>query len=654
MSKVDCDITSIEERSQQVNDNGRDSALKAFEKPLVKEKKVEDVSGENIGLADTEEKVLEEQTDAKQKSKGVTEVERVKDSMLSNDRKAYFLKALLGLSVLVCAWAFSLDSSTTSNYRPFAASDYGNHSTILSTVAIATKVISAVSKPFVAKFGDIVSRPSSYLLVLVFYVVGYIIAAGSHSMAGYIVGLVFGSIGSSGIDVINDIIVGDLTPLKWRGFAGAMLGMPFVINTWYAGLIVEGLGEDKWRWGYGIFTIIAPVVLCPAVAVLYYVQRTTNKQAQVSIASGKLERIEGRKINIDFRFIKDEFIKIDPTGLVLLGVGFCLVLLPLSLYTGAENGWRNPSIIAMVIVGGILLSAFFLFEYYLAPHPLMPRKVFNRTFLFAVIIDTFSQMTSSIRSLYLSSFVWIVKDWGTKEWTYYNNTLTLTLCVFGVVAGIIQRLTHRYKYLQIIGLCIKIVGEGILVKPHAVRYNTAALVFTQLLTGIGGAFSVVGCRVASQASVPHENMALAIAIVSLWSSIGFAIGSAIAGPLWSSKMPGNLRRYMPNSVSDSQVKKFYGNIKSIRKYPFDSEVRQSAIKAYSKTNFYHYAIALGLSFIQVIAACFQRNYFLGDTQNAVDKRISDTEKDITSEKGPPQTKTWKNKLADFYSKPLSG
>lgn len=82
------------------------------------------------------------------KAKKVPEVERVKDSMLSNSRKAYIMKALLGLSVLFCACTFSLDSSTISNYRPFAASDYGSHCTILST----TKVISAVSKPFVAKF----------------------------------------------------------------------------------------------------------------------------------------------------------------------------------------------------------------------------------------------------------------------------------------------------------------------------------------------------------------------------------------------------------------------------------------------------------------------------------------------------------------------
>lgn len=65
---------------------------------------------------------------------------------------------------------------------------------------------------------------------------------------------------------------------------------------------------------------------------------------------------------------------------------------------------------------------------------------------------------------------------------------------------VLFRLTHRYKYLKVIGLCIKIVGVA-LVKPQAIRYNTPALFFTWLLTGIGGAFSVVGCRVAIQTSV---------------------------------------------------------------------------------------------------------------------------------------------------------
>jgi hypothetical protein len=69
----------------------------------------------------------------------------------------------------------------------------------------------------------------------------------------------------------------------------------------------------------------------------------------------------------------------------------------------------------------------------------------------------------------------------------------------------------------------------------ALKYplSDAELVWTQLLIAIGGAFSVVGSRVASQASVPHVDMAQVIANLSLWTSLGGSIGSAIAAAVWT-------------------------------------------------------------------------------------------------------------------------
>ena len=50
---------------------------------------------------------------------------------------------------------------------------------------------------------------------------------------------------------------------------------------------------------------------------------------------------------------------------------------------------------------------------------------------------------------------------------------------------------------------------------------------------MGGAFSVVGSRVASQASVPHQDLATVIALLSLWTQLGSAIGGAIAAGVWT-------------------------------------------------------------------------------------------------------------------------
>lgn len=135
---------------------------------------------------------------------------------------------------------------------------------------------------------------------------------------------------------------------------------------------------------------------------------------------------------------------------------------------------------------------------------------------------------------------------------------------------------------------------------------------------MGGAFSVVGSQVGSQASVPHQDVALVIALLSLWSNIGGSIGSAIAAQVWNSQMPGNLRKFLPASVSDAEVLEFFSSITLIRSYDYDSPIRQGAIKAYETTVYPLWSAALGLSFIALIAACFQSNFFLGDTQNAYD------------------------------------
>ncbi|KAF6803879.1 siderophore iron transporter [Colletotrichum sojae] len=570
-------------------------------------------------------------------SQGVTRMEAVYREAKQNRLSLY----LVGASVLVCAWAYSLDGSTTSYYSIDASSYYQQHSSVLSTLSIATNIISAVSKPFIAKISDITSRPYTYIITLLFYVVGYIIAASSTSISAYVVGEVFVAIGSSGLDLTNDIIVADLTPLEWRGFVSSLLSTPFIINTWFAGKIVDAMqAKNQWRWGYGMFAIIMPAALGPAIGTLLYLDKKAKKDGIINIASSNAARRAARDMAGEKRYegphgaivapaaeekttwtqsLKHNLIEIDAFGLILLGFGWSLLLLPFSLKTYADHGWRNQSLIAMMVVGGVLLIAYVIYEIKWAKVPSAPRRlVMNKTFLMAIVIDSFYMLAGNIRGLYWSSYVYIAKPWSSQNWVYYNNTLTLALCVFGLVAGLIQRWTHRYKLLQIIGLCIKIIGMGIMLDGPRATISTAPMVLSLVMIGCGGAFSVVGSRVASQASVPHQDVALAIALLSLWSKIGSSIGSAIVAVIWADKMPKLLRQYLPATATDKDVKSLFNSVRTIRtKYTFDAPMRQGAIEAYRRTLYYCLAPAVALAFIPLIAALFQTNFYLGKQQNAV-------------------------------------
>ncbi|KAF7597170.1 hypothetical protein BBP40_009509 [Aspergillus hancockii] len=588
---------------------------------------------------ENDHEVLKPTLDDIPQSKGVTRIQAVYREAKS-DRKTLWL---VGVSVLVCAWAYSLDSSTTSYYSVDASSYFKQHSSVLSTLSIATSIISAVSKPFIAKFSDITSRPYTYIVALLFYVLGYIIVATCRTIAGFVIGEVFVAVGSSGLDLTNDIIVADLTPLEWRGFASSMLSTPFIINTWFAGKVVDTIdSRGQWRWGYGMFAIIMPIALGPAVATLIYLDRMAKKKGIVNMASSNAARRAARgyaekeghdephgavtaaavesseTLMQSVRRILDE---IDAVGLILLGFSWSLLLLPFSLRTYADGGWRNRSLIAMMIVGGLLLISYVVYERAWARFPSAP-------------------LAGNIRGLYWSSYVYVSKPWSYQDWVYYGNTLTLALCVAGPITGLLQRWTHRYKVIQIFGLMIKIIGMGIMLDGKKATANTGAMVMAMILIGLGGSMSVVGSRVASQASVPQQDVALAISLLALWSKIGSATGAAIVAVIWAEQMPKQLREYLPSTATEADVKKLFGSPTSIRKlYDFDDPMRVGAIKAYRRTLYYCLASATALAFVPLIASLFQNNYFLGKSQNAVTNLGNDglqvAEEDRQAELPPP-------------------
>ncbi|GAA5992982.1 hypothetical protein JCM10908_000783 [Rhodotorula pacifica] len=545
------------------------------------------------------------------KSAGVVRMEAI--ARAADSKSGRYTLYLIGLASYLMYWAYCQQGSTTSSFSVWATSSFNQHSSGISALGIATQIISSVCLPFLAKFADTFSRPWVFVMSLVAYIMGFAIIMKSPNLTAYIVGNVFVSIGGAGLSFLTSVLTADLVPLKWRGFAQ------------YTSYIVESLSTDNnWRWGYGMYLAVMPCVMVPAIAALFGLERRAYRLGLINIAAAKMgiEDDAGVEVEIEQKSLREKcvsaFHELDTIGLILLGFGWSLLLLPFSLSAYAKGGYNNPSLIAMFAVGSVCLIGYGFWEAYGAKFPSAPARILkNRTVITAIIIDVVYLLAGYMQLAYLSSYVYIVTDLSIKNWNYYNNVLTMGLCSFGVVAGVIQRYTHRYKALQIFGIVVKIIGFGLLVDKNGV-HDVGRLVMSQLLTGAGGAFSVVGSQVGSQAAVPHQDVALVIALLSLWSNIGGSIGSAIAAQVWNSHMPSNLRKYMPLSVNDTQVGEFFSSITLIREYEYESPIRQAAIHAYEDTVYPLWAAALGLSFISLIAACFQSNFFLGDAQNAYD------------------------------------
>lgn len=603
---------------------------------------------------------------------GVTKVEAFNKVLYQSGPTGKILLWLLGVSIGLTMFVYALDQGITSTiFTTMASSTFGQHSS-LAAVSTASQIVRAIAKPFIGKLADITSRPTTYVVILVFYVVGFIVAASSSTFAAYTVGICFTSVGKSGLDLLSDIIVGDLTPLEWRGFFGALLSIPFVITVPVNGFIAEGF-VDNWRWGLGMFAIMVPVLLTPAIFTLYAMQRRGEKMGMVTIAGSKQERTGAvaadgttQKGAVHWtKLLYRGLIDIDILGLILLGVSFALLLLPLTLAEDAENGWESANIIAMLVVGFVLLIAFVLFEMYLAPVPLMSQRVLkNRAFIAGVIVFTFNQTASSVRNTYFSSYIYVIKEWTTYQWTIFLGITTMGLSLLGPIVGLIQRHTHRYKSMMMFGAAARMIAYGILVNgaSGSMTQDTGRLVAAQLIFCLGS-FNVVGARVGTQAAVPHEDMATVIALLALWSTLGSSVGSAISSAIWTNEMLSRMYDEMIPAGADAKtIDKLYGSIKKLRSgYAFDDPIRQAAIRAYAAINGHIAIAALVLAAVPLVATLFMPDFYLGKQQNAITNTGLDGERvDIpTREEGaqvandaPQSSDKWYSKFTRAYRREM--
>ncbi|KAI6137173.1 major facilitator superfamily domain-containing protein [Pisolithus sp. B1] len=555
---------------------------------------------------------------------------------------------ILFASLALASFVYSLDASTTSAYLTFATSSFGEHS-LIGAITVVQSLIVAVGKPVIAKIADVSSRGTAYVTVLCFYVLGYSVIASAQGVGAIAGGIILYAIGNTGMQLLTQIIIADITTLSWRGLVVSLASTPFIINAFVgpniSSAVIKHLG---WRWGYGMFAIVMPLVLAPLIATLLWGERKAKKLALVDSLLGSArsrarslsrysQSSQGSEIGFQLGYtalkqrLKRLAEQLDLVGLVLLGAAISLILLPLTM--SVRGSLKSGSIIAMLAVGVALLGIFAYWDIRVAKVPVIaPRFVRNRSVILAAFIGFFDFMSFYLTFTYLYSFVLVVKPWSLVNATYFMQIQTVGLTFSGIIAGICLRYLRRYKYVLVIGLIVRFVGVTMMIHSRGANSSDAELVATQVLQGLGGGLAVVSSQVGAQASVTHADVAIITALVLLLTEIGAATGNACAGAIWSNTMPGNLDKYLP-WLTDEQRAELYGSITSVTSLPRGNPVREGVIQAYDDTMKVMVIASIVASVLPMLLALGMPNWYLGDRQNAVDATDLDGRKSVETESG---------------------
>lgn len=94
---------------------------------------------------------------------------------------------------------------------------------------------------------------------------------------------VFYTIGFGGMTYCVDVITADASQLRDRGLAYAFTSSPYIITA-FAGpkAADEFYYNINWRWGFGAFAIIFPIVAAPLYFVLRWNLSKAKKEGVVS------------------------------------------------------------------------------------------------------------------------------------------------------------------------------------------------------------------------------------------------------------------------------------------------------------------------------------------------------------------------------------
>ena len=395
------------------------------------------------------------------------------------------------------------------------------------------------------------------------------------------------------------VFVADTSALKNRAFAFAFVSSPYIATVWIGGPMAQALVDGPgFRWGFGIFAIINLIATVPLFVLFTVNYRKAKKAGLMPVREQTRTTMES---------IKYYLVEFDLAGILLLAGGLSLFLLPFNLYSYQPDGWKSTKIICMVVFGVVMLILFGLYEKFLAPKSFIPfellldRTVFGACILAAVLFVEFYIWNS-----YFFSFLQVVNNLDITKTSYITNIYSIGSCFWALVVGIFIRWHGRFKGLALyFGVPLTILGVGLMIAFRQPDVNIGFIIMCQIFIAFSGGTLVICEQIAVIAATSHQYIAVVLAVESMFSSIGGAIGSSIAAAIWTGIFPDRLARYLP-AEEQGNLTTIYGDITVQYGYPMGSPTRIAINQAYGDAQGYMIIAATAVLAIGVVAvACWR-------------------------------------------------
>ncbi|WVW81257.1 hypothetical protein I302_103248 [Kwoniella bestiolae CBS 10118] len=483
------------------------------------------------------------------KSKGVIEMEALQAKMNLKWR------IILYTFFMFAAYSLSLDQSTATVYLNYAVSKGFKLHSLQASVSVVSSIFSAMAPTPIAKCADYFGRIYAEAACLIFYVVGQALMASANGIVQFSAGSSIHTLGIAGIFMLHNIIISDISSLRNRYWWHVAPAVPQVFNSVLGADVAKsmlGYGSEfnSWRWGIAMFCILIPPIILPILATLWIGTRP-EKAIRQDLKVIKRER--AARLPLRERFwidAKDFFWKLDVIGLALFVAGIGLFLVTLTLANSKFNKWSDAHTIAQLVVGVLLTIGFAVWERWFAPIPMVPFALMKRrTIVGCCLIALIYPLAGRCVGTYLYTYIQVAANQSQLSATRITNFPSIGGWVTAVMGALIARRFRFLKPIIIFGLALQTLATGLMLRYRTSHSSQGELAVIQVLRGASTGFISYPVQALLQAAAPHEHLAIVTAGWLAIYYVAMAIGSAIAGAMWTNIVPDKLEEYLQGNAT---------------------------------------------------------------------------------------------------------
>lgn len=486
---------------------------------------------------------------------------------------------LLVLSLFVSVFLSALDITIITTALPTIAEHMHTNSTGFVWIGSAYLLAGAASEPIWAKTSDIFGRKPILMLANATFLAGSVVCALAKGMTTLIAGRVIQGLGSGGLLVLVNILIGDLFSPRYvaglpiqrlrlqliksnrnRGVYYGLLGLVWSIAN-ASGPFLGGLFATKmdWRWCFWVNVPIDGLALILTTVFL--------------------------KVHTPVTPFWEGIKAIDWLGCLTVVGGTVLLLLGIE-FGGVTFPWSSGPVITLIIAGIVIWVVFFLIEAKVAKYPLVPVRLLKNFSNICILAIDFSHGFVFIAgSYFLPVYFQAVLGANALLSGVFLFPFALSLSFTSIATGYIIKKTGAYQPLITGGMLFLTLGFALFIDlPEYTSWSR--VIIYQMIAGIGVGPNFQSPMMALQNSVAPHDIGAACSTFGFIRQFANAVSVVLGGVVLQSQLKGHRKEMIEGGIESRVVDLLTGgsaisSVNEINRLP--KFARQVARKAFAQS-----------------------------------------------------------------------